>query len=177
MPNWIEAVIAYLKQNTSLRFNMVWLFTWLLLLLFVPDSVSHFVNGKIHFFNIPYVGVTLILIPVSFFISYFLKWLWSSLIGMPRNIKESLKFRRTKIEIQSLSEREKEIILCLIDGDDIDDFENDEDGIYVYSLMCKGIIHEYHDTYITKYKLDSYYRNAIVRLLVEAHEAEQKINR
>lgn len=177
MPNWIEAALAYLKQNTSLRFNMVWLFTWLLLLFLIPDSVVNFINGKINFFNIPYIGVILTLIPVSFFISDFLKWLWSSLIGMHRNIKESLKFRRTKIEIQSLSEREKEIILRLINGDDIDDFANDEDDIYMHSLIYKGIIHEHHDTYITKYKLDCYYRKAIISLLVEAHKTKQKSNR
>ncbi|GHC04205.1 super-infection exclusion protein B [Providencia stuartii] len=177
MPNWIEAVIAYLKQNTSLRFNMVWLFTWLLLLFLIPDSVVNFINGKINFFNIPYIGVILTLIPVSFFISDFLKWLYSVLRRTYKNTNESLKFKRAKKEIQSLSEKEKEIILYLIDGDDIDDFADDECGIHVHSLMAKGIIREHHDIYMTKYKLDHYYRKAIISLLVEEHEKEYKNNR
>lgn len=148
---------------------MFWLFAWLLLLLLFPDSASHFVNDRIHFFDIPYVGVALILFPVSFFISYFLKRLWSSLIGMCRNIKGALKFRRAKKEIQSLTEKEKEIIKCLFDGDDIGDFANDEDGIYIHSLISKSIIHEHHDIFITKYELDCYYRKAFIILLVEAH--------
>lgn len=177
MPNWIEAVIAYLKNQVSLRFAMVWLFTWLLLLFLIPDSVADFISGKINFFNIPYFGVILTLIPVSFFISDFFKWLYSSLRNAYRNIKESLKFKETKIEIQSLPEKEKEIILCLIDGNDIDDFADDEYGIHIHSLMSKGIIHEHHDIYITKYKLDHYYRKAIISLLVETHEYNQKNNR
>lgn len=175
MPNWIEAVIAYLKQNTSLRFNMVWLFTWLLLLFLIPDSVVNFINGKINFFNIPYIGVILTLIPVSFFISDFLKWLYSVLRRIYKNTNESLKFKRAKKEIQSLPDEEKEIILEMIDYQNKNGhIFNEEDNIYLLSLLDKGIVRVVFDRYATKYDMDGYYKQAAISLMVDTYEKERK---
>ncbi|WP_204321173.1 hypothetical protein, partial [Proteus mirabilis] len=73
MPNWIEAVIAYLKQNTSLRFNMFWLLSWFALLIFTPIGYIEFINSKLLQWDNPYIVSSLFFVPVSYFISYFVK--------------------------------------------------------------------------------------------------------
>lgn len=67
MPNWIEAVIAYLKQNTSLRFNMFWLVSFVLILAFMPKSFIQLMNANITGNEYPNIIPILFSIGASYF--------------------------------------------------------------------------------------------------------------
>ncbi|MBQ0693635.1 super-infection exclusion protein B [Providencia stuartii] len=73
MPNWIEAALAYLKQNTSLRFNMFWLVSFVVLLVFMPKEFIDFLNSGLSGDGYQNLLPILFSIGVSFFISYFIR--------------------------------------------------------------------------------------------------------
>ena len=69
MPNWVEAVIAYLKKQVSLRFTMVWLLYLVALWVLLPESFFGFINAKPIIGSVNNINAILFIIPASFLLS------------------------------------------------------------------------------------------------------------
>lgn len=141
MPNWIEAALAYLKQNTSLRFNMFWLVSFVLILAFMPKSFIQLMNANITGNEYPNIIPILFSIGASYFFSYFIKQL-SKLMKYSCSVFSSkVSYCINKKKISLLNEKEIMIItifaaLGLTERMKYDSLKNPE----VLSLFKKGII-------------------------------------
>ncbi|EAB8791437.1 super-infection exclusion protein B [Morganella morganii] len=175
MPSWIEAVLAFLKKQISLRFAMFWFLSWMVLLLFTPSGWSEFIDSGLAARGVPYIGANAFLAAAAYFIGSFVKWLHPHLRDYVNYIKGERHFSNAKKEIQSLPDEEKEIILEMIDHENNSGHVfNEEDNIYLLSLLDKGIVRVVFDPYVTKYDMDGYYKQAAISLMVETYEKERK---
>ncbi|HDL8497031.1 TPA: super-infection exclusion protein B [Yersinia enterocolitica] len=164
MQSWIEAAVAYLKQYTTLRFNMIWLFAWLTLLLIIPSEWRSFIDSKIGLFDISYTGTLIFLVPVSFFISLFIQWLAITSNNLFHSIQSKIKVNKAEKVILNLSEEEKALIVDIIDnGSYISDGDANET---LMSLVYKEVIYSCQNTYSSEYKLTDFYNNVAVGLMV-----------
>lgn len=153
MPNWIEAVIAYLKQNTSLRFNMFWLLSWFALLIFTPIGYIEFINSKLLQWDNPYIVSSLFFVPVSYFISYFVKLFIKLCIYLNRALTQVRLNKKKKNNINNVTDKEASIIAIFaeigLDSELSFDSMNEEG---VIELFNKGIIEPIKGDYINEPK-------------------------
>lgn len=145
MPNWIEAVIAYLKNQVSLRFTMVWLLYLVSLWLFLPESFFDFLNAKPIFGSVNNINAVLFIIPVSFFLSDITKRIYLLTFGIINSVKlKSIKRNnqhKISFVISSLSEDEKDYLAMFIDTgkEFLGGKRNDP---VINSLLDKDILHD-----------------------------------
>ncbi|MGO2337454.1 super-infection exclusion protein B [Providencia sp.] len=141
MPNWIEAALAYLKLNTSLRFNMFWLVSFVLILAYMPNSFIELLNANLKGNEYPNILPILFSIGVSFFISYFIKQICRVLSYFYHLMKSKMSNSKYKIKVSRLNEKEIMVIaifaaLGLTTKMKYDSLKNPE----ILSLIKKGVI-------------------------------------
>lgn len=145
MPNWIEAVIAYLKNQVSLRFAMVWLLYLVALWVLLPESFFEFINAKPIIGSVNNINAILSIIPVSFLLSDATKRVYKLTFGIIEPIKEKAIKRENQNKISSvisnLSEDEKGYLAMFIDTgkEFLGGKRNDP---VINSLLDKDILHD-----------------------------------
>ena len=153
MPNWIEAALAYLKQNTSLRFNMFWLLSWFALLIFVPTQYIDFINLKFLKWDNPYIASGICFVPISYFISYFLKLLMTAISNEFGKIREVSGFKKRTNIISSLNKKELIVIFIYaeigLDNSLAFDALRDEE---IVTLVNQGVLFPIKGCYISDSK-------------------------
>ncbi len=154
---------------------MFWFLSWMVLLLLIPSGWAEFIDTGLASRGVPYIGANAFLAAVAFFVGCFIKWLNLHCRAYISQAKDHLSFNVAKKEIQSLSDEEKEIILEMIDNQNNSGHVfNEDNNIYILSLLDKGIVRVVFDRYVTKYDMDGYYKQAAISLMVETHESKRK---
>ncbi|NBN36586.1 MULTISPECIES: super-infection exclusion protein B [Proteus] len=171
MPNWIEAVLAFLKKQISLRFAMFWFLSWMALLLFIPSGWAEFIDNGIGKWNVPYIGTAIFMIPVSFFISLVAKNLYEFSLSFLDKIKEKKHSTKAIKTLSELTEKEWEIINYIfkegsteyIDGCHISD---------IFKLVNKRIIYGvgYGSPLSRIYYLEKLYEEAFIKIIAKNNQ-------
>lgn len=143
---------------------MVWLFAWLTLLLIIPSEWRSFIDSRLGFFDISYIGTLIFLVPVSFFISLFLQWVAAKLINLFHRVQSKIKTHKAEKLILSLSEEEKDLIVDIVDNGTY--IPSDDASDPVMNLLHKEVIYSCQNKFSSEYKLTDLYKKVVVGMMV-----------
>ena len=168
MPSWIEAALAFLKKQISLRFTMFWFLSWMVLLLFIPSRWAEFIDSGIGKWNVPYIGTAIFLIPISFFISLMIKSSCYYLAFVSEAVKDKRKAIDAKNKLLYVTEEESLIIKYIFENGSSDYMPNYTVAA-LFRLTEKGIIYGVGgDSPLSRtYYLNMEYENALIRIIAE----------
>ncbi|MBW5406189.1 super-infection exclusion protein B [Morganella morganii] len=168
MPSWIEAVLAFLKKQISLRFAMFWFLSWMVLLLFIPSGWAEFIDSGIGKWGVPYIGTAIFLIPISFFISLMIKNTCYYLSLVSEAVKDKKQAHNVREALFSLNDEEADVIKYIFENGNSDYMDNCT-ATTLFSLVEKGIIYSSgHGSPLSRtYYLNKKYENAFIRIISE----------
>ncbi|MEQ4655668.1 super-infection exclusion protein B [Providencia manganoxydans] len=170
MPNWIEATLAFLKKQISLRFAMFWLLSWMVLLLFIPADWAEFIDSGISKWSIPYVGTAIFLIPVSFFVSLLVKKLYHYFFSISEEKQDIKNINKAKKILRGLSTEEWQIINYIFEKGSTE-YMADCSMASICNLVDKKIIYGLGGRSPSShtYYLYDLYEDAIVKIVAESN--------